>query len=97
MGLYLFFQLMYFDFFMFLFLAEKFQNFSIQNVNYASFGAQLAGYFLSQKIMNVRRRILNFSISGGLLILCLIMLVGSLTLEHIKVDMMGFVALCKEP
>ena len=81
---------------MFLFLAEKFQNFSVQNVNYASFGSQLVGYLLSQRIVHVRRRTLNFSITGSLLFLTLLMLVGSLTLGRAQVDTMGFVVLCKE-
>ena len=95
-SLFLLMLLIIFDFYVFVFLAEKFTEFAIQNVIYVIICSGLTGYaaftlFLRQ----TRRRVLNFAVSGGILAISGVMLLASLALDKHTVDVLGLVSLCK--
>lgn len=95
-ALFLFLLLAYFDFFVFLFLTDKFVAFSIQYVNYATFSSKLIGFcFFSMFLSDAPRKCLNFTISGGLLVVSGLMVVASLLLDSYHLDVLGIISMCK--
>ena len=86
----------YMDFFMLLFLLDKFLGFSIRDANYVTFGSSMLGCLTFMLwLYRAPRRVLNFLILGTILLVTLAMLVGSLTLGKVAVDRLGFASLCK--
>ena len=88
--------LIYFDYYVLIFLVEKFRDLSIQHVNYVAIGSSVLGFLVFTFFFaNSRRRVLNFMVSGSILGLSLIMLVASLTLPRGTVEVLGLVSLCR--
>lgn len=95
--LFLLMLLINFDFYVFVFLAEKFSAVSIQSANFTALFSALVGNCLFMCFLRGRpRRVLNFTISGGVLGLSLVVLVASLALPRASVDAVGLVCLCKQ-
>ena len=84
------------DFYMLLFLIEKFVVFTIHEANYVTFGSSMLGCLtFIVWLYKAPRRLLNFLISGSILVVTLAVLIGSLALDKTTVDRMGFYCLCK--
>ena len=95
--LFLYMQLIYFDYYVFVFLSEKFTEFKIQHVIYVTVMSSMVGYvILTLWLTQARRRFLNFLLSGGIFCLSLAMLVASLTLPKHYTEVLGFASMCKK-
>ena len=95
LSLFFFTLMIYFDFYVFAFLAEKFDSFKIQHVLYVVILAGLLGYVIfSLFLVNASRKKLNFAVSGGIFALSLILALCSKTLGKFHVDVVGFASLC---
>lgn len=93
--LFLYIYLIYFDFYVFVFLAEKFNQFKIQNVIFVIIFSSLFGILIfTIFLVNVPRRIMNFTTSGAIFGISLFMLIVSLTLDKSSVDIMGIISIC---
>lgn len=87
----------YMDFFMLLFLMDKFMTFSIYQANCVTFGSSMAGCLIfTLWLYKAPRRVLNFLTSGAILLVTVILLVSSLTMDKLAADRVGFVSLCKQ-
>lgn len=94
--LFLVYLLTYFDYYVFIFLVEKFRDYQIQHLNFLTIASSLFGLLIFMAFLtNSRRRVLNFTISVGLVVVSLLMLVVSLTLPKNQVDFLGIVSICK--
>ena len=95
MSLFLVVLLIYFDYYILIFLVEKFRDLSIQYVNFLAIGSSVLGFLVFTIFLaNVRRRTFNFTVSGSVLGLSVLMLVASLTLPRDTVEVVGLVSLC---
>lgn len=93
--LFLFFVLVYLDFYVLAFLAEKIHEFSIQDICYIIILSGLLGYFIfSFFLVNTSRVKMNFTITCVLLFLSLVLVVCSKTLSSHHLDIVGFIILC---
>ena len=96
LSLFLLVMLVLFDFYVFAFLAEKFAEFAIQHVIYVIACSELIGYVVFTLFLTrARRRVLNFTVSGGVLAVSVVMLLASLALDKQTVDTIGLVSVCK--
>lgn len=88
--------IIYFDYYVFTFLSEKFKEFQIQYIIFViAFSGLIGVIFYTFFLVTAPRRILNFMISGGISFLSFVMVIASLTMQNYYVEVIGLFALCK--
>ena len=94
--LFLLILMVYLHFFVFILLAEKFQSFTMQQINYLCITSSLTGYVtFFFGLFRAPRRLLNFLVSGGFLLLSAVMLAASGLLDRYSLDSLGLICMCK--
>lgn len=87
--------MLYFHFYIFVFLAEKFFVLTLQQVNYVSVSSALVGYVIFMLGMyNWPRRRLNLLVSGSVLALSAMMLVCSGLASELTLNGLGLLSMC---
>ena len=87
----------YFQFYIFVFLAEKFRVLTLQQINYASICSDLLGYLIfSLGLYDCPRKVLNFTVSSAILCLSLAMLICSGLFSKYSLDILGLFAMCRD-